>query len=121
MNKRMDHGSKEGVKLWESQTDSDWDGRWGKQGARSRLESRRSIVHTYIPAQFPNMRAKSLQSCPTLCGPTDYSLPGSSVHGILQSRILEWVVISFSRGSSQHRDQARISYVSCTGGRVPYH
>ena len=40
------------------------------------------------------------QSCPTLCDPTDYSLPGSSVHGILQAIILEWVAISFSRGSS---------------------
>ena len=36
------------------------------------------------------------QSCPTLCNPMDYSLPGSSVHGILQARILEWVAISFS-------------------------
>ena len=44
------------------------------------------------------------QSCPTLCYPVDYSLPGSSVHGILHARILEWVPISFSRGSSQHRD-----------------
>ena len=40
--------------------------------------------------------AKSLQSCPTLCDPMDYSLPGSPVHGILQARILEWVAISFS-------------------------
>ena len=38
---------------------------------------------------------------PTLCDPTDCSLPGSFVHGILQARILEWVAISFSRGSSQ--------------------
>ena len=45
------------------------------------------------------------QSCPTLCDPTDCSLPGSSVHEILQARILEWVAISFSRGSSQHRDR----------------
>ena len=36
------------------------------------------------------------QSCPTLCNPVDYSLPGSSVHGILQARVLEWVAISFS-------------------------
>ena len=36
------------------------------------------------------------QSCPTLCDPTDYRLPGSSVHGILQARILEWVAIPFS-------------------------
>ena len=40
------------------------------------------------------------QSYPTLCNPVDCSLPGSSVHGILQARILEWVAISFSRGSS---------------------
>ena len=45
----------------------------------------------------------------------DYSVPGSSVHGILQARILEWVAISFSRGSSQPRDQNHISYVSCIG------
>ena len=40
------------------------------------------------------------QSCPTLCNPMDCGIPGSSVHGIFQARILEWVVISFSRGSS---------------------
>ena len=40
------------------------------------------------------------QSCPTLCNPMDCSLPGSSVHGIFQARILEWVAISFSRGSA---------------------
>ena len=44
------------------------------------------------------MRAKSLQSFPTLCNPLDYSLSGSSVHGILQVRILEWVVMPSSRG-----------------------
>ena len=42
---------------------------------------------------------KSLQSCPTLCDPMDCSLPGSSLHGISLVRILEWVTISFSRGS----------------------
>ena len=40
------------------------------------------------------------QSCPTLCDPMDCSLPGTSVHGILQARVLKWVAISFSRGSS---------------------
>ena len=48
------------------------------------------------------------QSCPTLCDPTD-SLPGYSVHGISQVRMLEWVAISSSRGSSQFRDQTHVS------------
>ena len=54
------------------------------------------------------------QSCPTLCDPMDYSSPSSSVHGILQARVLEWVAIPFSRGSSQPRDQTQ---VSCIAGR----
>ena len=49
------------------------------------------------------------QLCPTLWDPVDCSLPGSSVHRILQARILEWVAISFSRGSSQPRDRTHIS------------
>ena len=58
------------------------------------------------------MHAKLLQSCPTLCGPVDCSPPDSSVHGILQARILEWVAMPFSRGSSPPRDWTHISYVS---------
>ena len=54
------------------------------------------------------------QSCLTLCNPMDCSLPDSSVHGILQARILNWVTIPFSRVSSQPRDQTR---VSCVAGR----
>ena len=45
------------------------------------------------------------QSCPTLSDPRDWGLPDSSVHGILQARILEWVAISFSRRSSQPREE----------------
>jgi len=52
-----------------------------------------------------SMKVFVAQLCLTLCDPMDYSLPGSSVHGILQARILEWVAISFSRGSSQPRNQ----------------
>ena len=59
--------------------------------------------------------AKPLQLCPTLCDPVDCSLPGSSVLGILQARILKWVAIPFSRGSSQPVDQTLISYISCIG------
>ena len=51
------------------------------------------------------------QSCPTLCNLMDCSLPGSSVHGIFQTRVLEWVAISFSRGSSQPRDRTQASTV----------
>ena len=60
--------------------------------------------------------AKSLQLCPTICDPMDYSPPGSSVHGILQARILEWVAISYSRGSSGPRDQTCVSCDSCIAG-----
>ena len=52
------------------------------------------------------------QSCPTLCDPMDYSLPGSSVQGIFQARILEWVAISFSMGFSQPRDWIRVSHIA---------
>ena len=52
------------------------------------------------------------QSCLTLCDPMDCSPPGFSVHGILQVRILEWVNIPFSRGSSGPRDQTRVSCIA---------
>ena len=52
------------------------------------------------------------QSFPALCNPMECSPPGSSVHGILQARILEWVTMPSSRGSSQPRDQARVSHVA---------
>ena len=52
------------------------------------------------------------QSCPTLCNPVDCSPSSSSVHGILQARILEWVAISFSRGPSWPRDQTQVSRIT---------
>ena len=52
---------------------------------------------------------KHAKSCPTLCNPVDRGPPGSSVPGILQARVLEWVAIFSSRGSSQPRDQTRVS------------
>ena len=54
------------------------------------------------------------------CDPMDCSLPGSSVHGILQTRILGWVAMPFSKESSSSRDQTRISYVSCIGRWILY-
>ena len=67
-----------------------------------------------LPLSFLwKVKVKSLTRV-RLCDPMDCSLPGSSVQGIYQARVLEWVAISFSRGSSQSRDQTR---VSCTAGR----
>ena len=62
--------------------------------------------------------ANSLQSCPTLRDPMDCSLPGSSVCGILQAKILEWVAMPSSRGSFQPRDRTHDCYVSCLGRQV---
>ena len=52
------------------------------------------------------------QTCPTLCDPTNCSPWGFSVHGILQARILKWVAIPFSRGSSWPRDQTQVSHIA---------
>ena len=56
---------------------------------------------------FISMKVKVTQLCPTLCKPVDYT-----VHGILQIRILEWVAFPFSGGSSQLRDQTKVSHVA---------
>ena len=57
-----------------------------------------------------------LQYCPTVCDPMDYSPPASSLYGISQARILEWVAMPSSRGSSQPKDQSHVSCVSCIAG-----
>ena len=65
--------------------------------------------------------AKSHQLCLTLCDPMDYRMPGSSVHGILQARVLQWFGMPSSSGSFWPRDWTLISYVSRIGGQVLYH
>ena len=60
---------------------------------------------------MPKKVCEVAQSCPTLCHPMDCSLPGSSVHGIFQARILEWVAISFSRRSSWPRNWTQVSRI----------
>ena len=67
------------------------------------------------------MCARSLQSCLTLRNPVNCSLPGSSLHGILQARTVEWVSKPSSRGSSWPRDQIHVSYISCMGRQDLYH
>ena len=76
-------------------------------------------THMFIVALFikcdiyvGESESEVTQSCPTLCDPMDCSLPGSSLHVILQARVLEWVAISFSRGSSQPRDRTRDSHIT---------
>ena len=73
----------------------------------SDVEQSDSVVHT-------DMKVLVAQECLTLSDPMDYSPPGSSVLGILQARILEWVAMAFPRGSSRPRDQTQ---VSCIAGR----
>ena len=73
----------------------------------------------WSPSIYPQLclwlvRVLAVQSCPTLCDPVDCSPPSSSVHGILQARILEWVIIPFSRASSWPRD---LTPVFCIAGR----
>ena len=63
---------------------------------------------------------KSFQSYSDVCNPMDCSLPGSSVQGIFQARILEWVAMPFSRGSFWPRDWTLVFYVSCIGRQVLY-
>ena len=75
------------------------------------------LLITYCVLKFKDFTITLLkwsevaQSCPTLCDPMDGSLPGSSVHGIFQARVLKWVAISFSRGSSWPRDWTLDSHI----------
>ena len=76
------------------------------------LEKARRANGFWLLRQFTQLvRAKSLQSCSTLCDPLDCSLPGSSVHGIFQAGILEWITMPSSRGSFCPRDGTCISSI----------
>ena len=66
------------------------------------------------PVFIPFQRSEVAQLCLTLCDPMDCSLSGSSIHGIFQANELEWIAISFSRGSSRPRNRTQ---VSCIAGR----
>ena len=77
----------------------------------------------YYSSNFADacMHAKSLQSCPTLCNSMDCSPPGSSVHGILHARKLEWVSMPSSRGSSQPRDWSHSLHLKYTRAKDPFY
>ena len=86
---------------------------WRTSASFSNLNSLRACQMSTVTVAQDLISADWLvsitQSCPTLCNPMNCSLPGSSLHGILQARVLEWVAISFSRGSSWLRDQTQVS------------
>ena len=92
-----------GWKTWTSQ----------KRLSALRINTWKGMLHLLV---IWRSEVKSLQLCPTLCSPMDWSLPGSSIHGIFQTRILEWVAVPTSRGSSQPRDQTCTFCVSCIAG-----
>ena len=98
-------------------------GGWEKEGKDKEKEGKNSA--SYLTATYyikmECVHAKSLQSCPTLCNPMDWGPPGSTVLGILQARVLEWIAIPSSRGSSRPRDRTRISHISCIGKQILYH
>ena len=102
---------------------------WGERGYPGQVTSPFPTSHTRERDPLTGasdwlavcVRVKSLQSCPTLCNLMDCSLPGSAVHGILQAKVLEWVAMPSSRGSSPPRDQTHVSCVSFIGRWVLDH
>ena len=82
-------------------------GIFSSQGSKLRLLHCRQTLYRLSHCQASVQFSSVPQSCPTLCDPMDCSLPGSSVHGLFQARVLEWVAISFSRGSFQSRDRTQ--------------
>ena len=95
-------------KLWKSYYQQDYGNLLRRHWASPKTDKYMS----HLKRKQPCLCAQSLQSCLTLCDPMIGSLPGSSVHGILQARTLEWVAMPSSRGSSQSRDQTQISCIA---------
>ena len=107
--------------VWASSRSSWWT---GKPGMLQSTGSQK-VRHDWVTEQatvycYACMHAKSPQSYLTFCDPMDCSPPSSSVHVILQARILEWVAMPASRGSSQPRDQTLVSYSPSLAG-ILYH
>ena len=93
-----------------------WERRWGYKRGRSSLLGPMGTFTVLVCERVSEMWNESesvslTQPCLTLCNPSDSSPAGFSVHGILQARILEWVAIPFSRGSSHPRDQTQVSCI----------
>ena len=84
-------------------------------------KSKRALTINYDYVFNIRIHCLCAQSCLTLCNPMDSNLPGSSDHGILQTRMLEQVAISYSRGFSWPRNRTHIFCISCTGKWILYH
>ena len=114
------------LRVWKSTWAVGWGGHSGKQRGHHAEPLATNLI--FISCFMKTARSKALsqelwfismcvlvaESCPTLCDPMDCSPPDSSVHGIFQARTLEWVAISFSRGSFWPRDP---TWVSCIAGK----
>ena len=90
-----------------------WEPRWAPYCGHEASDTQILTPAAYCCAC---VHAQLLPSWPALCDPMDSSPPGSSVHGILQGRILEWIAVPFSRGFSWPMDGTCISYISCIAG-----
>ena len=88
------------------------------EGPAHNLSARSKLSLPCVLRRWPLSACSITKSCPTLWDPMDCSLAVSSVHGIFQARILEWVAIPFSRGSSWPRDRTHISSI---GRQIPYY
>ena len=101
-----------------------WNVRSMNQGKLDTVKQEMATVNNDVlginELNWTGINSVCAQSCLPLCDPMDCSPPGSSVHGIFQARILEWVAISYSRGSSQPRYWTCISWVFCIGGQFLY-
>ena len=110
------HSSVGNINMQRKQTSPE---RWKVQSVIIKVGKQDWVL--YLTLRWTLCCAKLPQLCPTLCSPMDCSPPGSSVHGILQARILEWIAKSSPAVSSPPRDRTCCSYVSCIGRWVLYH
>ena len=93
---------------------------WGGEVLEEGMETHSGILdwrshrQRSLPGYSPYGHKRGLvaQSCPTLCDSMNCSPSGSSIHGVLQARILEWIAIPFSRGSSWPRDRTQVSFIA---------
>ena len=88
-----------------------WKIPWIEEAGRLQSMGLQRVGHNWETSVQNESESEVAQSCPILCDPMDCSLSGSSIHGIFQARVLEWISISFSRGSSQPRDQTQVSRI----------